>query len=43
MLLRRCDTVLNASDDLRIKLYLIRLDKFDRFVFNENKVFEWKN
>ena len=41
MLLRRCDIVLNTSEDLRIKLYLIRLDKFDRS-FEENKVYEWK-
>ena len=42
MFLRRCDIVLNASDDLSIKLYLIPLDKFDRSVFEEKKIFEWK-
>ena len=39
----RCDIVLNASDNLTIKLYLIRLDKFDRSVFEKTKVFEWEN
>ena len=42
MLLRRCDIVLNASDDLTIKLHLIRLDKSDGSVFEVNKVFGWK-